>query len=213
MASGKKFLDPKQAEANRAAALRGEIELDSLGRKKAGQNVNSGIEEEQVWSDPEDRSITKLVWRRVGPDDKRCTTIIKSKTSPWLGNRCCANAIHGSTVCYYHGGRLPSVKKAAQRRLAMAALPAADRLIYMALKQKKMSDSDRLKAILAILDRAGVEGKATVEIEVKPWQDALQSLMAKAEGRTEDATSALSDGEEIEGEYDGPSWNPEDDDE
>lgn len=177
-----KSLKPSTVERNRRLAESGERELDSLGRRKSGPNTVNYEEEEQVWSDPEDRSITKLVWRRVPLEDRRCRATIKNKLSPWLGNRCCQNAIHGGVVCVFHGGRLPNVRKAAQRRLALAAVPAADRLIYMALKKRKMSDSDRLKAILAILDRAGVEGRSTIEIEVKPWQEALQTLFTRFEG-------------------------------
>jgi hypothetical protein len=165
-------------------------------------------EEEQTWSDPEDRSITKLVWRRVPPDGRRCRQTIRSKASPWLGNQCARPAIHGGTVCISHGGRLPTVKKAAQRRLALASPLAADRLIYMALVKPRMADSDRIRALLAILDRAGVEGKSTIEVEVKPWQEALSKLFVAA-GAGED-TKELTDSVADDAEYDleGESWEP-----
>jgi hypothetical protein len=119
-------------------------------------------EEEQTWSNPENRAETKLVWRPVPPEERRCMGTIRSNLSPWKGNRCVSFAITGGTVCQAHGGKLPNVKKAAQMRLAMAAVPAADRLIYMALRKQRMADSDRLRALAMILDRAGVEGKSVV---------------------------------------------------
>lgn len=195
-----KNLKPEVAARNKALAAAGEVELDALGRKKAGQNVNALEEEEQTWSDPEDRTNTKLVWRRIPPDETRCSVIIKSEWSPWRGNRCTSSVIHGGTVCYHHGGKLPNVKKAAQRRLAMAALPASERLIYMALVKPLMSDADRLKALLAILDRAGVEGKSVVEVEVKPWQEALKRLFERAEG-VESPAIAEAEADTIDGEW------------
>lgn len=189
-------------------------EVDALGRVRAGHAASANMEEEeQTWSDIEDRSNTKVVWRLVPPDDKRCRAIYKSANSPWVGNQCVAWAIHGGTVCINHGGKLPNVKKAAQRRLAMAALPAADRLVYMALKKPKMSDKDRLRALAMILDRAGVEGKSTLEIEVKPWQEALKALMDRvngAEGRPVETSGELEEG--VDYDIEGTAWEEQDDD-
>lgn len=184
-------VDPKTIAANKAAAAAGGREVDTLGRKKSGPHVNATEEEEQTWTNPEDPSDTKVVWRPIPPDDRRCRAIIRSVLSPWRGNQCNGYAIHGGSVCSMHGGRLPNVKKAAQRRLAMAALPATERLIYMALRKKDMSDSDRLKALAMILDRAGIEGKSTVEIEIKPWQEALQTLFTRLEGEGGEGAPAL----------------------
>jgi len=169
-------------------------------------------EEEQTWSNPKDRTQTKLVWRKVPPDSERCRAIVRSRSSPWAGNQCARPAIHGGTVCISHGGRLPNVKKAAQRRLAMAALPAVDRLIYMALQKPRMSDADRLKAILAILDRSGVEAKAIMEVEVKPWQDALRQLLSGVNGETDSKELEAEAEEEILEGVDF-QWSPDTEDE
>lgn len=164
-------------ERNRARAAAGEIELDSLGRKKAGTAAN-GYEELQKHIDPE-TGVETEVWRRVPPDHIRCRAIIHSKTSPWRGNQCCNSKMKGAPVCKFHGGTLPNVRKAAARRLTLAAVEAADRLVHIALYKKNVEDRDRIKAILAILDRAGVEGKTTVEIEIKPWQRILQAVYSE----------------------------------
>jgi hypothetical protein len=166
--------------------------------------VGGSEEEEFRWINPDDHTDIKYVWRRVASDSVRCRGTIR--TYPWFGNRCPRPSIIGGTVCYHHGGKLPNVRKAAQRRLAMAALPAADRLIYMALKKRTMSDSDRLKALLAILDRAGVEGKAIVEVEVKPWQEALQALFDKEKGGTTVPAVTDSVDFDIEGETVEVDW-------
>jgi len=116
--------------------------------------------------------------RWVPQDDRRCVARGIGKTSAWQGNRCTQMKIKGANVCRFHGGALPNVKKAAQARLAMAALPAAEELINIALKKKGVSDADRIKAIIQILDRAGVEGKQTIQVELSLWQRTLQSVYA-----------------------------------
>lgn len=117
-------------------------------------------------------------WRvRWVPDDRhRCKARAIGKDNKWQGNRCVQKTIPGGRVCRFHGGSLPNVKKAAQAVLARAALPAAERLVHMALKQRDVSDADRLKALIQILDRAGVEGRQTITVELKPWQEALKSV-------------------------------------
>jgi hypothetical protein len=82
------------------------------------------------------------------------------------------------------------VKKAAQAALAVAALPAAEKLIHIALTKRDVSDSDRIKALIQILDRAGVEGKQTVTVELALWQQTLQTVYAN---------NLAEDGEEIPG--------------
>lgn len=121
--------------------------------------------------------------RWVPPDNRRCQARSIGKFSEWMGNRCTVLAIKGGRVCRTHGGKLTTVRKAAQAALAQAALPAAERLIHMALKKRDIADADRLRAILAILDRAGVEGRQTVELEIKPWQEVLERAYAAETGR------------------------------
>jgi hypothetical protein len=130
--------------------------------------------------------------RWVPPDDRRCQARGLGKFSEWMGNRCTMKAIKGGKVCLTHGGKLGSVKKAAQAALARAALPAAEKLIHIAITKRGVTDADRIKAIIQILDRAGVEGKSTIELEIKPWQHVLQTIYSAQTGTTIDA-------EEVEG--------------
>lgn len=58
---------------------------------------------------------------RPPTDEERCTAIVRS-----TGKRCSQWAIKGGPVCYHHGGQLPVVKAAAQRRLAERELDLID---------------------------------------------------------------------------------------
>lgn len=145
--------------------------------------------------------------RWVPPDGQRCKARSIGKFSTYMGNRCTMKAIKGGTVCTTHGGKLATVRKAAQATLARAALPAAEKLVHMALTKKGVSDTDRIKALVQILDRAGVAGRQTIELEVRPWQEVLERVYTDATGQPVDA-------EEVEGldyEIDDED-EPEDDD-
>lgn len=133
------------------------------------------FEELQTYTDVETGEVSKK-WRLVPDDIYRCTGKIRSKQNPWRGNRCGKVHEKGTTVCKQHGARLPVVKKAAQRRLALAADAAAKQLVYIAVYKKGVEDKDRIKAIIEVLNRAGVEGKTTIELEIKPWQEVLQRV-------------------------------------
>jgi hypothetical protein len=149
-------------------------------RKRANLGGSPQSHEEQAWYfvnyEDGDFETKELRWRPVPADEIRCRAIIRTRNNPWKGSQCARAAGRGMTVCASHGGSLPAVKKAAARRLALASDPAAERLIHMALYQKDIADADRLKALVQILDRAGVAGKTTIELEVKPWQAVLQRV-------------------------------------
>lgn len=178
------------------------IKLTSDGKRSATPATYSE-EEEQTYTHGdycpedcaghEDGRVDKR-WRPVPRDEIRCRAIIRTSTSAWRGNQCCKIRMKGAVVCRTHGGTLPSVKKAAQRRLAMAADPAAKQLIYIALKKPGVEDRDRIRAIIEILNRAGVEGKTTVELEIKPWQAVLQRVYSSMDGSKPEADLELEEG-------------------
>ena len=153
-----------------------------------------GHPEWQLWTDfgEDGQTAINREWRVrwVPPEERRCIARGVGKTNNWQGNRCTQRALRGAKVCRFHGGNLPNVKKAAQAALATAALPAAEKLIHIALRKGGVSDSDRIKAIIQILDRAGVEGKQTVTVELALWQQTLQSVYAN---------NLAEEGEEIPG--------------
>ena len=74
-------------------------------------------------------------------------------TSKQTKKRCRRPAIRGGTVCRFHGGGAPQVKRKAEERLAMLVDPAIDALTQI-VKAKKDSRT-RLGAARDILDRTG----------------------------------------------------------
>jgi hypothetical protein len=146
--------------------------------------------------------------RIIPPESRRCMAV--HKRGFWIDQRCTQYTIKGGRVCIKHGGALPEVKKNAQRTLAMAALPAAERLVHIALFKRNVLDKDRIKALVEVLNRAGVEGKTTVEIEVKPYQEILGMVDAMA--NTEPAALELTEGVDFEVSDEDDKWEDEDED-
>lgn len=101
--------------------------------------------------------------------EHRCTA--KSRTS---GQQCRKKAIPGGTVCRYHGGAAPQVKRRAQLRLLELVDPAIVTLAKVMANGE--NDQVRLAAAKDILDRAGVprQSEATVRVE-----DARELLLLK----------------------------------
>lgn len=80
----------------------------------------------------------------------------------------------GGTVCRKHGGAAPQVLAKAKVRLQMAAEDAV-KTVETILRDDSMSASDRLKAAVILLDRAGFSTKTELEVGVtlKPWEQVL----------------------------------------
>ena len=89
----------------------------------------------------------------------RCTA--RSKGS---GEQCKQTAIPGGTVCRFHGGGAPSVKRKAALRLASLVDPAIGTLAREMVKAEK--SSDRQRAANSILDRAGITRGQSAELDV-----------------------------------------------
>lgn len=79
----------------------------------------------------------------------RCSA--RSKQS---GMQCKNYAIAGGTVCRFHGGAIPSVRRKARLRLAELVEPAISTLAREMVKAEK--SADRQRAANSILDRGGV---------------------------------------------------------
>lgn len=139
----------------------------------------------------------KWAGRWVPEDERRCVARCIGATNPWHGNRCASLRVRGMRVCKTHGGKLPNIIKGARTTLAIASWPAAEQLVHIALRKKGVSDGDRIKAIREILDRSGVESRATVELEVKPWQKVLQNVYR--DGLLDSTVDGAED-DEVEGE-------------
>lgn len=89
----------------------------------------------------------------------RCTAW--SRTA---GAQCRQPAIAGGTVCRFHGGGSPDVKRKAALRLASLVDPAIATLGREMVKAER--SSDRQRAANSILDRAGISRAASAEVEV-----------------------------------------------
>jgi hypothetical protein len=117
-------------------------------------------------------------WARSAHPERRCTAHRKN------GDQCKNAAIRGGTVCGYHGGRSPAVRRKARQRIEEAADRLARELLEMAISDK-VADSVKLAAIRDALDRAGLAARTAVELEVgppKPWEQVMEGLTEVVSG-------------------------------
>lgn len=98
---------------------------------------------------------------RTASDVARTQCTAKSRQT---GERCKNYAIRGGTVCRFHGGATPSVKRKAALRLAALVDPAIATLGREMVKADK--SSDRQRAANSILDRAGITRGQSAELDV-----------------------------------------------
>jgi hypothetical protein len=98
------------------------------------------------------------------------------------GEPCRAMAARGAHVCRVHGGSAPQVKAAAKRRLDQASDALVQRLLAFAL-DGDVTDNVALQAIIAALDRAGLNVRQAMEIEVgvKPYEELMSSITGVAQ--------------------------------
>lgn len=104
----------------------------------------------------------------------RCTAHARS-----TGERCGNRPIPGGTVCRFHGGGAPAVRRRARLRLAELVDPAIGTLARVMVKGAR--DQDKLRAAEAILDRAGFPRASRVEgtISLEESREVLlQQLLA-----------------------------------
>lgn len=107
------------------------------------------------------------------------------------GERCKKFGVRGTgfngtpSMCFIHGGSLPSVKKKAEdtltavrMRLVQSAPMALEGLIDLAEKPTT-GDAIKLKAYTEILDRAGIKGGFEVNVEVTSNVSAADEISKK----------------------------------
>lgn len=84
----------------------------------------------------------------------------------------------GANVCRVHGGSAPQVKVAAKRRLDGAADALVQRLLGFAL-DGTAPDAVALAAIRDALDRAGLNAKQAIEVDVEPapWEQVMADIV------------------------------------
>lgn len=81
------------------------------------------------------------------------------------GARCGQPAVPGATVCRYHGGTAPQVRRAAQLRLLELVDPAVATLARE-LTNSRARPIERIKAAEKILEFAGMDKGAAIDGEV-----------------------------------------------
>ena len=122
----------------------------------------------------------------------RCTA--KSKST---GKQCRNLPIVGGTVCISHGGSIPAVKAAAQRRMIALIDPAMDTL-YRALYECE-EWSQKVRAALGILDRAGMGVGSTLTIDTEK-SDLSQLSLAELQARARQVAERFADYEDVKPE-------------
>jgi hypothetical protein len=127
---------------------------------------------------PDDPSSKKPIerrsrWENSKVPERRCTAHKRN------GDRCGNPAIHGGTVCGYHGGNAPAVKAKARLRLEMATDKLARELLGMT-SDPSIPEGVRLSAIKDALDRGGIQSKTAVSVEVstKPFELVFDSIVS-----------------------------------
>lgn len=119
----------------------------------------------------------------------RCTAW--SRTA---GEQCRQPAIPGGTVCRFHGGASPDVKRKAALRLASLVDPAIATLGREMVKAER--SADRQRAANSILDRAGISRAASSEVEVA--RSLLLERLAALRAESQGATLPVLDAEVVE---------------
>lgn len=115
------------------------------------------------------------------PDDsERCTA--KSKQA---NRRCLRYSQPGQHVCYYHGGAVPAAKAKADRLLAVMADRAME---VLADEMDTATESrDRIRAAVAVLDRAGFGALRRIEITPGAVEQEILRLEAELAAVEEEA--------------------------
>jgi len=111
----------------------------------------------------------------------RCTA--KSKQS---GNQCRNAAVAGATVCVYHGGKAPQVRRSAALRLASLVDPAIA-VLARELTSTTNKSADRLRAVENVLDRAGLP--RAVDTDTDTARQLLVERLMALRARVIDGTS------------------------
>lgn len=113
-------------------------------------------------------TIPDIPWTPPTPRDKdghleerQC--IAHSKQT---GERCKNTPIRGGRVCRMHGGGTPVARNAAKARLLAMCEPAFG-VLQELMETDGVEDSVKLKAAIAVLDRAGFTPKNQVTIKDK----------------------------------------------
>jgi hypothetical protein len=142
-------------------------------------------------SDGADDILTRVKPRMfaVAPLERRCTA------KRVAGGRCTNYAMHGSTICFGHGGKNPTTRDAIMRRMETMREPATV-VISEAMHAEKVAldkhgevvvmgpdHAMRMKAAESVLDRTGIAAQKDVNIDVSMHFAAIVAELDDASAR------------------------------
>lgn len=130
------------------------------------------------------------------PDQRRCngTAYVRDERGGYIVDcewtritrPCLKLPAKGGVVCHAHGASIPVVKAAAERVLATAAEVVAIRLVGLTGTMDEISQAIdhkvRLAAANSVLDRVGIKGGTTVEVQLPGYKKVLSDMFGGAEG-------------------------------
>lgn len=125
-------------------------------------------------------------WKRASPEVQANRCVAHKKT----GERCKNAAILGATVCRFHGGAAPHVKRAARARIENAADLMAKELLRIALSAE--SETVALAAVKDALDRGGLKAPSEVVLsqgEPKCYETVFDSIGGNPTGESADTNT------------------------
>ena len=131
------------------------------------RNWPSAVGYEKVpddWKPTLEKPLPALRCSHVRPDGTRCKKFGLRGTG--------MTATNGKSMCFAHGGSLPSVKKMAEAQVMAARMKLIENVdgavdTLLELTQPGTADQVRLGAVKEILDRAGLKGAPDMTVEVE----------------------------------------------
>lgn len=107
-----------------------------------------------------------------------------SATSKQQGRQCIRYKTPGATVCYFHGSASAQVKAKTDRLFALAADRALEVLVDE--MEAAITAGDRIRAAVAVLDRAGYGALKRLEITTDALEQELEKVRLEVAGMEED---------------------------
>ena len=103
--------------------------------------------------------------------NRQCSAISKR-----TGERCKNLAMTAQRTCRMHGGATRKARVAAAKRIADASGYAADMLVEL-MADPTVDIKQRTAIAQDLLTRAGISGKQQVEVEVRNYEDVLDTVL------------------------------------
>lgn len=138
-----------------------------MGKKTLERASEAAVQEKRATFRPAD--LSKAL-------QEKCSRIKRN------GDRCGNFPIKGGTVCRFHGGAAPQVRKKADERLRAMADPLMEIVerAALSLDPDDLSPSDKMRLVLWALERAGFKGGVDVTVSVNPkWHDVMNQMLGE----------------------------------